>query len=64
MVQLCTDEICKAAPTDSNGLASFAEPEGIYEVHILKVPDGYKAKEEVYHTQAVYGELNITIEKE
>ena len=64
MVQLCTDEICKVAPTDSNGLASFAEPEGIYEVHILKVPDGYKATEEVYHTQAVYGELNITIEKD
>jgi thiol-disulfide isomerase/thioredoxin len=64
MVQLCTDKICKAAPTDSDGLSSFAEPAGVYEVHILKVPDGYKANEEIYHTQAVYGELNITIEKD
>lgn len=63
-VQFCTDKICKVASTDSNGLASFSDPEGKYEVHILGVPDGYKDNEEVYYTEAVYGDLNITIEKE
>ncbi len=63
-VQFCTDEICKLGDTDASGLASFAEPEGIYEVHILTVPDGYKQKEEVYNTEDKYGDMTITIEKE
>ena len=64
MVQFCTDEICKVAPTDADGLASFDDPEGAYEVHILKVPEGYKGTDEVFKTEAAYGDVNITIEKE
>jgi hypothetical protein len=64
MVQFCTDKTCEVTPTDSNGHASFNHPEGVYEVHILKVPGGYKANEEVYHTESVYGDLNLTIEKQ
>ena len=63
-VQICTDQICTVAPTDADGFASFEEPEGVYEVHILKVPDGYKGTEEVFDTEATYGDVNITIEKE
>lgn len=64
MVQFCTDEICKVAPTDADGLASFDDPEGAYEVHILKVPEGYKGTDEVFKTDATYGDMSITIEKE
>ena len=63
MVQFCTDEICELAPTDSDGLASFTDPEGVYEVHILKVPEGYKENTEVYLTEDTYSGMTINIEK-
>gem|GEM_PF-994831 len=63
MVQFCTEDTCKMAKTDASGLASFADPEGIYDVHVLKVPEGYEDQEEVYKTDKKYGDMFITVEK-
>ena len=64
MVQFCTNDTCKVAPTDAGGLASFADPEGIYEVHVLKAPDGYENNDEIYKTKNTYSDLVITITKQ
>lgn len=32
MVQFCTADTCKIGKTDDSGMASFDDPEGIYEV--------------------------------
>ncbi len=63
MVQFCTADTCKVAATDASGCAAFADPEGVYEVHVLKAPDGYKPNETLYHTSETYGDLTIVLEK-
>ena len=63
MVQFCTNDTCKMALTDADGLASFTDPEGIYDVHVLKVPEGYEKDNEAYKTANTYGDLVITINK-
>ena len=64
MVQFCTDDTCKLGKTDENGVASFDDPEGVYQVHVLKVPAGYKANEELYATPNTYSDLVIVVETE
>jgi hypothetical protein len=40
-------------------------PEGtVYDVHVLKVPAGYKKEAETYHTLDKYSDINIILEKE
>ena len=63
-VQFCTDETCELGRTDESGLAVFDYPPGVYEVHILKVPEGYREDPEVYKTEDTPGEMKITVEKE
>ncbi len=64
MVQFCTEDTCKLGKTDENGVATFNDPEGVYQVHVLKVPAGYKANEELYATPNTYSDLVITVEAE
>ena len=64
MVQFCTSDICRLGTTDENGVAVFDDPVGVYEVHILKAPSGYRNNETVYMTPSVYSDLVITVEKE
>ena len=64
MVQFCTTDTCRLGTTDENGLAVFDDPEGVYEVHILKAPSGYRNNETVYATPSVYSDLVIAVEKE
>lgn len=64
MVQFCTNDICRLGTTDENGVAVFEDPEGVYEVHILKAPSGYRSSETVYATPSVYSDLVIVVEKE
>ncbi|MCR5343422.1 MAG: redoxin domain-containing protein [Butyrivibrio sp.] len=63
MVQFCTDDTCMMGVTDDKGIASFEEPAGIYDVHILKVPEGYKKHTDAYKTEKNNTVLTITIEK-
>lgn len=45
-------------------MASFDDPEGVYQVHILKVPKGYKPNEELYTTPDTYSDLTVVVETE
>ena len=63
-VQFCDDTTCSVQMTDANGVATFRpEKPNDYDVHILKVPDGYAGNTELYKTEAEWSELTITIEK-
>ena len=47
-----------------NGVATFSpETAKVYDVHILKVPDGYAEDETIYNTLDTWSDLSITIEK-
>ena len=39
------------------------EAQKVYDVHILKVPDGYAANGEAYKTLDTFSDVNIFIEK-
>ena len=65
MVQFCDETTCRIGKTDGNGAAVFEVPAGVeYEVHVMKVPEGYKEDETVYHTAEGSREVNILLEKE
>ncbi len=63
MVQFCTDTTCLVGQTDKDGMASFTEAPGIYDVHILSVPDGYDEVTEGYNTIDSYSDMTIKINK-
>ena len=64
MVQMCDDSVCNMAKTDAEGIASFDLPSGIsYEVHVLKVPEGYEEDATVYHTAETYEDVIIELVK-
>lgn len=60
-VQFCSDEECQLVVTDTGGIAAFEFPEGKYEVHILKVPEGYAKDRTAYETEEKYGTLTIVL---
>lgn len=64
MVQFCTADTCKIGKTDDSGMASFDDPEGVYEVHILKVPKGYKKNDSLFTTPDTYSDMVIVVETE
>jgi len=37
-------------------------PEKVYDVHVLKVPEGYEGTSEEYHTLDKYSDLPIVLE--
>ena len=61
MIQLCTADTCSLGKTDAEGVAVFQQPEGEYEIHVLKAPEGYAADETVYKTLPTYSDVNITL---
>ena len=63
-IQFCDDTSCRFGDTDENGTVFFEAPAGIYEVHVMEVPDGYMEDEEVYQTTGDSDEVNIVLEKE
>ena len=63
-VQFCSDDKCKMAKTGSDGTVMFDDPEGVYTVHILKVPKGYKNNDSEYKTDDHYSDMVIVVEKE
>ncbi len=64
VVQFCRDDLCLMGTTDESGRTAFAEPEGRYEVHVLKAPDGYLADEKTYAMTDIDEELVITLKAE
>ena len=63
-VQFCSDTECMVNRTDENGSAAFEAEPGNYTAHVLKVPAGYKANEELYATPNTYSDLVIVVETE
>ncbi len=63
MVQFCSDVSCKLGKTDQEGIATFDDPPAVYEVHILKAPDGYDENTNAYKTEPTYSNMVIVIEK-
>ena len=51
LIQFCDDTACHVGITDENGLAAFDEQEGVYEVHVLSVPEGYELPDTVQKTE-------------
>lgn len=65
VIQFCDPSTCTLGKTDAEGVATFDMPEGtVYDVHVLKVPAGYKKEAETYHTLDKYSDINIILEKE
>ena len=64
MVQFCSDETCKMGMTDNDGIATFSDPPGEYEVHVQKLPEGYKKHTTAYKTEKQYSDMVIVVERE
>lgn len=64
-LQFCDDKSCDLENTDENGLAEFdnAKEGKIYDIHVLKVPAGYKPDKNTYKTTEKYGDIVITLTK-
>lgn len=62
-VQFCSDDNCKMGATGSDGIATFDNPPGVYEVHVLKVPDGYKEDTSLYRTDDQHSDMVIILER-
>ncbi|MBR1659130.1 MAG: redoxin domain-containing protein [Oscillospiraceae bacterium] len=62
-VQFCSDDMCRFANTDANGLATFESDKGVYSVHILKVPEGYVKNDTEFTTLEEYSDIVISVKK-
>ncbi len=64
IAQVCNDTTCMVYTSDENGTCSFELPPYEYEVHILKLPDGYSGDTETIFT-APYngGDMAFTLTK-
>ena len=64
VVQLCDDTTCSFQKTKADGVATFVvDAPKAYEVHVMMVPEGYEACDQVFTTPDTYSELNIVIRK-
>ena len=64
MVQVCTNEICQVYFTDADGMVQFTNAPYAYEIHILKVPDGFVRPVETYLLPQEGGSLIIQVNAE
>ena len=63
-IQLCSSTSCQMGKTDAEGLADFSMPAGeIYDIHVLKVPEGYEKDDAVYHTEDEKSDVQIQLKK-
>ncbi|MBQ3346134.1 MAG: TlpA family protein disulfide reductase [Synergistaceae bacterium] len=64
VVQFCDDATCNIGKTDAKGLAVFNMPAGkVYDIHLLKVPAGFKMSTDSYKTLDVYSDVVIHLPK-
>ena len=65
MLQVCDDSICQIYTSDENGECHFSLPPYAYELHTLKLPDGYTGDtESVTYASIEGGELEFKLTKE
>lgn len=63
MVQICDDNTCQVLLTDDQGMVSCPVEADSYDVHILKVPDGYETPDELFGVSKERMSLWVTVEK-
>ncbi len=63
LVQFCTDNQCMSADTDGSGLTAFSAEPGVYEIHLLKVPELFSLDETVYKTDEEGTMVEIVVER-
>ena len=64
MCQVCDANSCQVFVSNADGVCEFTLPAGIYEIHTLKVPDGYEGDTTTVTEAPVGGgELNFTLTK-
>ncbi len=63
-IQFCSSTSCKMGKTDAEGLVSFSMPAGeIYDIHVLRLPEGYEKDDTVYHTEDEKSDVQIQLKK-
>ena len=60
-VQFCSDTECMFGRTDKTGLARFDAEPGTYTIHLLKVPDGFRADQAEYAAPDTRALTTITL---
>lgn len=64
MCQVCDEETCQVYTSDENGVCTFTLPPYAWEIHTLKVPEGYEGDTETITIAPVEGgELVFTLTK-
>ncbi|MBQ6373341.1 MAG: redoxin domain-containing protein [Clostridia bacterium] len=64
IVQFCDESACSFQKTDADGIATFqVEMPKVYDVHIVKVPEGYVSSDETCKTLDTFSDVNIFITK-
>ena len=64
MCQVCDDATCQVFVSDTDGICEFVLAPYAWEIHTLKVPDGYEGDTETITTAPVEGgELTFTLKK-
>ena len=64
MIQFCDDTTCSVQLTDKEGVAAFeTADQKVYDIHVLKAPEGYAADTNVYKTQDVFSDVSIYLKK-
>lgn len=65
VIQICDESTCTLQKTDANGIAAVkAEKQTVYEVHVLKAPEGYRSTDTVFKTLDVWSDVTIILENE
>ena len=63
-IQFCSSTSCKMGKTDAEGRVSFSMPAGeIYDIHVLRIPEGYEKDDAVYHTEDEKSDVQIRLKK-
>ena len=63
-IQFCSSTSCKMGKTDAEGRVSFIMPAGeIYDIHVLRIPEGYEKDDAVYHTEDEKSDVRIQLKK-
>lgn len=64
IIQLCDDSSCTLQSTDANGVAAFeGMAQKVYEIHVLKVPEGFRQDEKSYQTLERYSDVSIFLDR-
>ena len=64
MVQVCDAETCQVYTTDENGVVTFTAPAYAWEIHTLKLPEGYEGDTQTVTLAPVEGgEMVFTVTK-